>query len=659
MRQVGQYAVVCRLASGELGDAYLARTADAPARPGVAGGSGAGAIVLKVIRLPTKREQRDQFLRESAGGPSFQHPAAARVLEMFTEGGEFFVAMELIAGQSFESLIARMEKGVPVIPPRISVWAVSELIAALDACHARGIPYRPISARHVMLGYDGRVAMLGAGLSPIQPTPKIPKNLAYWAPELLDHEAWSEKTAMFALGVLLTETLTGTSPFCRDSIDETRTCLQSGVPKLSDRLDEAALAPYKPLILQLIAKDPADRPSNLIDVRTTLRETIAAAQKEDREETRETVGQIPAQTASLMSELFAAERSAHTRLLRYALNDSRFAPKRPARERPDDDFDAKPTLQTARVVRKDLRADQSAETADMQSGSSGEGFIAGEPDFLEALSVHRVGRYLVRRLLRRSATHVLLEAISDEQKQVVLLKLRSEVAQGEQDHRHVLAEEIFLREADIVRRISHPAIPSVLDAGHDANHHLYIVYPSLAGMTLEHRMTRGAPLSLDEARTIVGQIADALASMHDAGYLHCGIKPQNINIQDDGTVVLSDFSQAAPLDGPLHPQLARDLFVLSPEFLMRDIYSPASDQFALGTVFYELLTGTRPFRGLDDQAYREAIVSKSPKSPTELDSRIDPLSSAIVLRMLAKDPAARFASCREIHRAFSEAQQHA
>lgn len=119
--------------------------------------------------------------------------------------------------------------------------------------------------------------------------------------------------------------------------------------------------------------------------------------------------------------------------------------------------------------------------------------------------------------------------------------------------------------------------------------------------------------------------------------------------------MLSDFSQASPLDGPLHPLLSRDLFVLTPEFLTQNIYSQASDQFALGTVLYQLLTGTRPFRGLDDHAYRDAIIHKAARSPNELDSRIDPTISAIVLRMLAKDPAKRFPNCRAVKQILSDA----
>jgi serine/threonine protein kinase len=179
----------------------------------------------------------------------------------------------------------------------------------------------------------------------------------------------------------------------------------------------------------------------------------------------------------------------------------------------------------------------------------------------------------------------------------------------------------FLAQARTARRLSHPNVVRIHDAGTAAGT-VYVAMEMLEGENLRSLLDRG-PLPVARAIRIAREIASGLAHAHLEGVLHGGLKPSNIIVLRSGAAKITDFgiAQAAPLGAG-----ARDY--ASPEQLRGEPLDHRSDLFSLGVLFYEMLTGRRPAEG-------------EPPPPSELNRHVPRALDAIVLGMLAAQPAAR------------------
>jgi hypothetical protein len=119
-------------------------------------------------------------------------------------------------------------------------------------------------------------------------------------------------------------------------------------------------------------------------------------------------------------------------------------------------------------------------------------------------------------------------------------------------------------------------------------------------------------------------------------------------IARDGRAHLVDFSLAAEQSGTEHPLLSSNVLTASPEYLAGSHYSQRADQFALGGLIYQLLVGSRPFKGADNRELRADIQSRHPLPPAALEPRADRVLSEIAMRLLEKDPLRRFERCARI-----------
>jgi serine/threonine protein kinase len=211
--------------------------------------------------------------------------------------------------------------------------------------------------------------------------------------------------------------------------------------------------------------------------------------------------------------------------------------------------------------------------------------------------------------------------------------------------------ELFVREARAAAKLNHPHICQIYELVEDHDPP-FLVLEFVPGPTLtEHQRTAG-PLPIQEACRVVSAAARALHHAHERGVVHRDVKPDNIKLPDNAVKVL-DFGLARLLDGQHLVQSSGQAIrgtpaYLSPEQtgLTRHPVGPASDQFSLGVVFYELLTGRRPFDA-DNRGVMETLVNivrQPPASPRSLRSEIDAALAAIVLRTLEKRPQDRFPS---------------
>ena len=202
----------------------------------------------------------------------------------------------------------------------------------------------------------------------------------------------------------------------------------------------------------------------------------------------------------------------------------------------------------------------------------------------------------------------------------------------------------FFTEAQSVARISHPNVVSVLDFG-EADDSPYLVMEYVPGGALTE-MT-GDPVLPERATEIVRDAALGAGAAHELGIVHRDIKPGNVLICDDGRATVADFGIALTAFSEkltATGQVIGSPHYISPEQAAGKGSRPESDVYALGVVLYELLTGRPPFDADNATAIAIAHVDQEPEPPSARGADVTPELDALVLRCLAKDPAARFSN---------------
>jgi serine/threonine protein kinase len=203
----------------------------------------------------------------------------------------------------------------------------------------------------------------------------------------------------------------------------------------------------------------------------------------------------------------------------------------------------------------------------------------------------------------------------------------------------------FLREAQILGRLSHPNIISIYDLGTNDDGSTYLVTEYVPGKTLDAVLAEKGPVPLARAGVWAGDLASALSRAHKAGVIHGDVKPANIFVTDDGQIKLGDFGIArfaTQVSGAA--SLVGTPAYLSPEQIKGDPQDHRSDIFSVGIVLYQLTTGVRPFDGSSVAAVCAQIVARQPAPPSHHNPDLPPEFDRIVMRCLAKNPADRYSS---------------
>jgi hypothetical protein len=209
-------------------------------------------------------------------------------------------------------------------------------------------------------------------------------------------------------------------------------------------------------------------------------------------------------------------------------------------------------------------------------------------------------------------------------------------------------EQQFLREAQIIGQLSNPCIVQLYDVGIDEQGTPYLVMEYVAGKTLEDHLGSSA-LTLQRACAWAADLAGALGIAHRAGIIHGDVKPGNILVTAENKVKLGDFGIArfaSQISGS--GNLMGTPAYLAPEQIQGNPQDPRSDQFALGIVLYQLLTGIKPFDGSSLGAVCAQILNADPVAPSRHNPEVPPALDRIVARCLAKNPKDRFAHCDEL-----------
>jgi TolB-like protein/tetratricopeptide (TPR) repeat protein len=259
------------------------------------------------------------------------------------------------------------------------------------------------------------------------------------------------------------------------------------------------------------------------------------------------------------------------------------------------------------------------------------------PQLQAALS----GRYTVERELGRGGwATVYLARDRKHDRQVAFKVLRSDLATA-------LGPGRFLREISIAGRLTHPHILPLYDSG-KAGDSLYYVMPFIEGETLRQRLLREHQLPLADSLAIARQVGDALTFAHGHGVVHRDIKPENILLEGDQLYV-ADFGIARAMQVAAGDTLSTPgLAIGTPTYMSPEqaagvmILDGRSDQYSLGCVVYEMLTGEPPHIGPTAQAILARQQTEAPRSIRVVRPSVPEEVERAVLTALAKAPADRF-----------------
>jgi formylglycine-generating enzyme required for sulfatase activity/class 3 adenylate cyclase len=252
----------------------------------------------------------------------------------------------------------------------------------------------------------------------------------------------------------------------------------------------------------------------------------------------------------------------------------------------------------------------------------------------------QIGRYRVERFLGSGVFGAVYLARDDEMNRPVAIKVSHPELTNQPEH---LAA--CLAEARQTAAIDHPNIVPVFEVGSTPEYPCFTVCRFIDGTSLAARMAESR-LPYGESAGIVATVAGALHAAHLRNVVHGNIQPRNLLLDRHGNVFVTDFSPLLVCG----PQLAGTPAYMSPEQIRGEEHriERRSDVFSLGVVFYEMLTGRRPFAGESLAQLAEKIVAADPTPPRQIDASIPPELERVCLKMLSQRVVERYDTAQEL-----------
>ncbi len=293
------------------------------------------------------------------------------------------------------------------------------------------------------------------------------------------------------------------------------------------------------------------------------------------------------------------------------------------------------------------------------------GALYSDPDvlgFLKFLSMlplpSRISRYDIKSLIGTGGmgTLYLARDTNPNTNRLVALKLlNANLDSGD-------LRERFAREARALAALNHPNIVNIYDSG-EFQGSPFIVMEYVRGETLSEKIKRKAPLSLGQKLKLMGELCAGLGHAHEAGMIHRDIKPANLMVDQHGRLKVLDFGIARVSEGSFtRAGLQVTQFnvrigtpgYMSPEQIETGEIDRRSDIFAVGAVFYELLSNSEAFSGASTRQIENKVLQAQPAPLTSLVPGLDPEIAAIVARALEKDPARRYQDAAAMEEALEQ-----
>lgn len=265
-------------------------------------------------------------------------------------------------------------------------------------------------------------------------------------------------------------------------------------------------------------------------------------------------------------------------------------------------------------------------------------FMCAEGDILD--------HYRLDRAVARSGMGTLFRATDLRDGCTVAVK----IPHPEMEADPVLLER-FKREQEIGQLLDHPGIVKALNG--EERSRLYMVLEWVDGRLLRSVLNEARPFPPERALSIILALCDALDAMHKRGIIHRDLKPENVMIGPGDTIKIIDFGIAMKEDARrityvgMSPMLGTPDYI-SPEQVQGKRGDQRSDIYALGVMFFEMLTGTVPFSGPNPLAVmNERLLNDAPRA-SDLNPAVSPVFDEVIFRALEREPRHRYATASEM-----------
>jgi serine/threonine-protein kinase len=262
------------------------------------------------------------------------------------------------------------------------------------------------------------------------------------------------------------------------------------------------------------------------------------------------------------------------------------------------------------------------------------------------------GRYTIQEELGRGASATVFKARDTLLDRSVALKVIASSLASDPEFTWR-----FEQEARLAARLDHPNIVTVHDVGTLPDGRAFIAMRLLEGKALDKLMAERGQLTPPEVINIVDQLASALDYTHVAGLVHRDVKPSNVTIDAAGRVTLTDFGIARALDSArvtLPGLTIGTPRYMSPEQVRGEDTTPATDEYSLAVMAYEMMAGRPPFEG-DGTALMYKIVHDEPPAPNSFNPWLPVSVAEVIQKALSKNPGDRWASSGEFARQLKDA----
>ena len=661
-RRFGGYVLVKPLARGGMGALYLA----------LHGNRGMEKLCVVKTALPhlVEKGYLQRFKDEAKVVVRLSHGNLVGVFDAGQVKGEIYLGMDFIEGKDLRAVWNRCaQKGV-AFPLPVAVQIVKELVRGLGYAHSfEGLKlvHRDVSPPNVLLSYSGEVKLTDFGLA--TSTLKLEKTapgvvygkVSYMSPEQARGESLDGRTDLYAAGVILWELLTGRqlfAPVARPAGDAPDDDLLERVrhPQIVPPSQKASRVPRELdlLVIKALAPRPEDRFQSGEEFRSELAAFLAkAAPAMDGH-------QVARFLRELFSDLMAKERAERHELVREgaALLDGFTSAQRES-------------VLSAQSEEKLETAGERIATAPLgRPGDSVDSQVAPKPleEGSRMVGALLSGRYQIKRLCGEGGMGRVYEAEHIEIGKRVAIKVLHPAYSRTPD-----LVERFRREARAASRIEHPNVVNVTDFGTTLDGSLFFVMEYIEGIELGLLIHREGPLAVVRTLHIAGQMCEALQAAHDVGVIHRDLKPENILLLGlGGAPRASSSSQSSPgmeraasefvkvLDFGIaksaeveedQPKRGKRLTrpgvamgtpeYMAPEQAAGHPADPRSDIYAVGSIMYEMLSGTPPYEGDNVMEVLHKKANEPPRPLSELRPGLPPGVVDLVERSMARLPEAR------------------